>query len=96
MVTHIVMFSLKDKSDKNIEKTRDILLSMDGKIPELKSIEVGIDFLRSERSYDLVLITKFNSRQDLDNYQDHPYHVDVVKKHMHEVRESSVAVDYET
>lgn len=96
MVTHIVMFSLKDKSSKNIEKTRDILISMDGKIPELKSIEVGIDFLRSERSYDLVLITKFNSRQDLDKYQDHPYHVDVVKKHMHEVRESSVAVDYET
>ncbi|HEX9061542.1 MAG TPA: Dabb family protein [Clostridia bacterium] len=96
MVTHIVMFRLKDKSSKNIEKARDILLSMDGKITELKSIEVGIDFLRSERSYDLVLITKFNSRQDLDKYQDHPYHVDVVKKHMHEVIESSMAVDYET
>lgn len=96
MITHIVMFKLKDTSKLNIEKTRDVLLSMEGKIDILRHIEVGIDVLHSERSYDIVLVTKFDSMEDLGAYQVNPYHVDVVKKHMHAVRESSVSVDYES
>ena len=30
----------------------------------------------------------------LESYQNDPYHCSVVKKHMHAVREASVAVDY--
>ena len=94
MITHIVMFKLKDRSEENIKKAADVLLSMRGKIEPLRYIEVGIDFLHSDRSYDISLITKFDTAEDLDTYQEHPYHVDVVKKYMHAVREASVAVDY--
>ena len=55
---------------------------------------VGIDFLHSERSYDIILQVTLE-KSELDNYQNDPYHCSVVKKHMHSVRESSVAVDYE-
>ena len=34
-------------------------------------------------------------RAALDAYQQHPYHVDVVKAHMHAVRSASVSVDWE-
>ena len=95
MIKHIVLFKLKDKSPENLAKTKEILLSMDGNVPLLRSIEVGLDFLHSGRSFDVALITTLDSRDALDAYQVDPYHVSVVKKHMHAVREDSVAIDFE-
>ncbi len=93
MIKHIVCFKLKDNSPAECEKARDILLSMKGNVPMIKDIEVGIDFLHSERSYDLILQVTLEE-SELKNYQNDPYHCGVVKKHMHAVRTSSVAVDY--
>ncbi|MFR2503620.1 MAG: Dabb family protein, partial [Coprobacillus cateniformis] len=49
MIKHIVCFKLKDNSLENCQKTYDILMSMKGKVEMLKDIQVGIDFLHSER-----------------------------------------------
>lgn len=95
MIKHIVCFKLKDNSPENCQRTREVLLSMQGNVELLRGIEVGVDFLHSERSYDVILQTLFDSREDLDAYQEHPYHVNVVKKHMHAVRSASVSIDYE-
>ena len=94
MIKHIVCFKLKDNSLENCQKTSDILMSMKGKVEMLKDIQVGIDFLHSERSYDIILETLLADENALDAYQNDPYHCDVVKKHMHAVRESSIAIDY--
>lgn len=95
MITHIVFFKLKDRSMRSVEKARDVLLGMKGKIPQLRHLEVGIDVLHSERSYDIALVTKFDSLEELQAYQAHPVHVEVAK-YMTSVRESAVAVDYES
>lgn len=95
MVTHIVFFKLTDASADNIQTTRDKLLSMDGNIDLLRHLEVGIDVIRSERSYDIALTTCFDSLADLQAYQVHPYHTGVVIPHMKSVCSSIVAVDYE-
>ena len=95
MIKHVVCFKLKEPTEENCLKAKELLLGMQGKVEMLRSIEVGVDFLHSDRSYDLILITAFDSREDLDAYQKHPYHVEVVKKHMHQVRLTSVAVDWE-
>lgn len=95
MVTHVVMFKLSDPTAENLSATRDKLLSMNGKIVQLRHLEAGIDVIRSERSYDIVLITKFDSLQDLQEYQVHPYHAGEVVPHMKSVCSSIVAVDYE-
>jgi hypothetical protein len=95
MVTHIVLFKLSDPSVDNLSATRDILLSMQGKIGLLRHLEAGIDVVRSERSYDIALVTKFDSLQDLQEYQVHPYHAGEVVPHMKSVCSSIVAVDYE-
>ena len=92
MITHIVLFKLLDRS--NAKKARDVLLGMKGRIPQLRHIEAGIDVLHSERSYDLALVTKFDSMEDLKAYQAHPVHVEVLK-YMTSVRETSITVDYE-
>lgn len=94
MIKHIVCFKLKDNSLAECEKARDVLMSMKGNVPELRDIAVGIDFLHSERSYDLILEVILEDAAALESYQNDPYHCSVVKKHMHAVRESCVAVDY--
>ena len=95
MIKHIVCFKLKDNSEENCKETQKVLLSMKENVPLVKDIAVGIDFLHSARSYDIILEVILDSRDDLDTYQEDPYHVDVVKKHMHAVTESSIAVDYD-
>lgn len=95
MITHIVLFKLKDRSPGSVGKVRDVLLGMKGRIPQLRHLEVGIDVLHSERSYDIALVTKFDSMEGLGVYQKHPVHVEVAK-YMTSVRESAVAVDYES
>lgn len=94
MIKHIVCFKLKDNSKENKEKAKEVLLSMKGNVPMLRNIEVGIDILGSERSYDVILQIELDDVDALAAYQEDPYHVSVVKKHMHAVREASVAVDY--
>ena len=94
MIKHIVCFKLKDNSEENKLKAKEVLLSMKGNVLMLRSIEVGVDFLQSERSYDVILQVELDDAAALDAYQEDPYHVNVVKKHMHQVREASVAIDY--
>jgi len=94
VITHIVLFKLLDRSPESIEKARAVLASLDGKIPQLRHLEVGADVLRTDRSYDLALVAKFDTLEDLNAYQIHPLHQQVVK-YMLSVRQSAVAVDYE-
>jgi hypothetical protein len=95
MITHIVFFKLKDGNEENVARTAQVLRDMEGKIEVLKSIEVGIDVVHSERSYDIALVTKFDSLEALDVYQVHPVHKKVIE-HMVQVREASVSVDFES
>lgn len=95
MIKHIVSYKLKDSSLKSREETKSVLMSMLGKIDFIRDIRVGIDILSSERSYDIVLEMVFDSIDDLKKYKNHEYHVNVVKKYMHNAFSSSVSVDYE-
>ena len=96
MVTHIVFFKLKDRSAAAIAQAKEKLLSMDGKIDLLRHLEVGADIVRSERSYDLALVTKFDSMADLQAYQVHSYHAGEVIPYMKAAAESVIAVDYQS
>ncbi|MBQ6727377.1 MAG: Dabb family protein [Clostridia bacterium] len=93
MIKHIVCFKLK--AGESAEKAAEVLKSMKGKVPEIIDMEVGVDFLKSARSYDVILQVLLKDRAALDSYQSDPYHCSVVKEYMHKARESSVAVDYD-
>jgi hypothetical protein len=96
MITHIVFFKLKEPTDDALAAVRDKLLSMQGKIPQLRHLEAGADVIRSERSYDVALVTRFDSLDDLQTYQVHPYHAGEVVPLMKSLCSSVVAVDYES
>ncbi len=93
MIKHIVCFKLND--GESPEKAKEVLLSMQGNVPMIKGIEVGVDCLHSARSYDVILSVILDDMQALSDYQQDAYHVGVVKKHMHAVTKSSVSVDFE-
>ena len=92
MVKHIVLFKLKSQDDR--ARALDALRGMKGKIDGLLDLDAGEDFLSSDRSFDIALTCILKDKAALDFYQAHPIH-QPVKKLMHELREKSVAVDYE-
>ena len=95
MVKHIVCFKLADNSEEKCNQAKDVLMSMVGKVPTALEINVGIDFLHSERSCDIILEVTLKDRQALEEYQNDKYHCETVKPYMHSVRTASYAVDYE-
>lgn len=95
MIAHIVLFKLTTPTPENIAAVRDMLLSMDGKVPMLRHLEAGADVIRSERSYDVALYTRFDSLDDLQAYQVHPYHAGTVVPFMKANCSSIVAADYQ-
>ncbi len=94
MLTHIVLFKLKDRSVANVARAADVLRAMQGTVPNLRALEVGINVLESDRAYDIALLTRFDSLAAMQEYQVHPNHVRVVE-YMRGVMETSASVDYE-
>ena len=93
MVKHTVCFKLKKGED--VDYAVNLLRTMKGKVPSVIDLEAGKDFLHSNRSYDIILTVTLKDRSALEEYQADPYHCEVIKTHMHKVRESSIAVDIE-
>lgn len=94
MIKHVVCYKLKDNSLEKKQEVKNTLLSMKGKVGYFVDINVGIDFLSSERSYDIVLEMTFETKEDMEKYQKDDYHFNVIKPYMKSVRVGSVSVDY--
>ncbi len=94
MVKHVVLFRFKAESKNQIEKAKEVLLSMQGNVPTAKQITVHLDELKTARSYDIMLEVIVDNFTALEEYQADPYHCGVVKEFMHTHSESSVAMDF--
>lgn len=99
MIKHIVLWKLKESLEGRSKKElaaemKAALEGLVGKIPEIKELEVGLNYNAADTASDISLYTAFDSQKDLDSYQKHPEHmkvVELVKKIMTERRVS----DYE-
>ena len=94
MFTHIVLFKAKEPTEENLKFLEKTFLSMDGNIEELKQLEVGIDVIRSDRSYDIAIITRFDSKEDYLAYDVNEFHVEKVKKVIGPYIEASKTIDF--
>ncbi len=96
MIVHIVLFSFKeDNKSSNTKKAKEMLAALQDKVPSLKHIEVGENFCDEGRAMDLGIITRFDTKEDLQEYAVHPEHIEVVE-FIKQVVEYSKVVDYET
>ena len=97
MVKHIVLFKLKETETpaekmEIMQQFKSGLEALKAKIPVLKHIEVGINMNPAE-SFDIALVTEFDSMDDLQTYAAHPEHV-AVTQIIKDVKESRSCVDY--
>lgn len=99
MINHVVLFKLKEFSSleekkEALDQFKAKLLALKDFIPELKYIEVGLNYQLEAASYDLSLISHFESIADLDVYRVHPEHLKVVD-FVKDITIDRAAVDYE-
>jgi len=98
MIRHLVFFKVKQElASTKTEVVKEMKRQLDALpalIPGIKDLETGVDFLQSPRSFDLSLITAFETVADLDAYRIHPKHLKVVE-YIKTVAENTVAVDYD-
>lgn len=95
MIVNNLLIKLKERDNENIAKARDVLLSMKGKIEVLRDVQVEVDIRHGLSSYDIMLITKFETMKDLDSYLIHPMHVEV-SRYISTVLESGASLCYES
>lgn len=98
MIKHIVMFKLKSnfsfsEREKYIDIVIDELKTLPSKIEEIKYFEIGKNINTSARAYDFVLVSEFESADDLGKYANHPSHIDFIE-FFSVYRENSIVVDY--
>ena len=99
MIRHIVCWKFLERAEgaargENLQKARSMLLDLPAKIAEIRSLEVGIDEVRAERSWDMTLVATFASRADLVAYQNHPAHLALVP-FLRAIQSDRCSVDYE-
>lgn len=94
MVKHVVFLKLEDNSEENKKIFQEKIMSMQGKIDVLKHIEVGINFSKEERAFDIALITDFESKEDLQSYAVNPVHRKILK-FLIATKSVAKVVDYE-
>ncbi|MFY8190678.1 MAG: Dabb family protein [Bacteroidia bacterium] len=99
MIKHIVFWKLHEQANgmskaENAAAIREKLEALEGKIEGLLKIEVGIDFLASAESADVVLYSEFESKEALNYYQQHPLHK-ACMPFIAEARSERRVVDYE-
>jgi hypothetical protein len=98
MLKHIVMWKLKDEAlgmgkAALAAELKSRLEALNGQVPSLRSLEVGLNVVPADTARDLVLVSTFDDREGLDAYSAHPAHqavVDFVKQVVDERR----ACDY--
>jgi hypothetical protein len=93
MFTHLVLFKLKDPTAENAAELCRRLQTLPAHVPVIRALEAGTDVLRSERSFDVALIVRLDSQADLDVYQNHPYHQEVIA-YVRSVISEAKAVDF--
>lgn len=84
MLKHIVMFKLKEtfQGKPKEELAREIKVALEKLpeiIPQIKYYEVGINELEDPRAYDIVLISAFEDRNELEIYRNHPKHKETLQ-----------------
>ena len=81
MVRHVFLYNVAPGADPN--KIVEILRSLPDKVPGIRTWTLGKHQGPPGASGDLwdyALVCDFNSFEALQNYSDHPYHMEVVEK----------------
>ena len=98
MIEHVVMWKFTDgegrTKEENCAYVKERLLALPAIIPEIKFMQIGRDVSGTDMSYDMMLVTRFDSLEDLHTYKVHPAHVEVAS-YVAKVKTARVVLDCE-
>jgi hypothetical protein len=98
MIKHIVMWKIKEASEfgpkeKVMPEVKKRLLALKSHIAEIRHMEVGLNIPDVHGNYDVVLVTTFESLDDLNKYQQNATHQEVAA-FIGKVRDERACVDF--
>jgi len=93
VLTHVVMFKLRDRSADHVAHCKQLLDGLPPLIPEIKRFDVGVNVVESPRAYDLVLVSEFDDEHALQRYQVHSRHAEV-QAYLRDNADAVAVVDY--
>ena len=84
MIRHIIMWKFVGEfegmnKEEIMNELTERFVQLKKSIPEIKYMSVEKDVIRSERSFDMIYITEFDSLETLEVYRVHPEHVKVAE-----------------
>lgn len=80
MIKHIIFFKFKPQlSESDREEVVEALKTLPEKIDFIRGFEVGLDLIRSPRSWDGALIETFDDLDALSRYSRHDDHIPIVE-----------------
>lgn len=99
MIEHVVMWRFAQVAqgktrEENMQIVRERLLALPAIISEIGFMQVGRDVSRTDMSYDMMLVTRFDSLEALHTYKVHPAHV-AVADYVAKVTTARVVLDAE-
>ena len=81
MFRHTIMWKIiKSPLSKKdtCNKIKELLVGLNGKIPGLINIEVGINILEADNVFDVILTSDFENKDAYESYSTHPEHLKIV------------------
>ena len=93
MVRHIVMWKFNPGCEKEMEEFFAGLRSLPAQMDIIKRLEIGVS-INEKNNYDAVLITEFETMEDLNSYKNDPRHLKVSAL-CKAIRSARADVDYE-
>ncbi|GJH28818.1 Dabb family protein [Caballeronia novacaledonica] len=97
MLKHIVMWNVRGESPRQKAEAANLVKlafeGLNGKIPGMRTLEIGIDVSGIDYACDVVLYSEFDNPESLQAYAMHPEHLRVREK-LARVRTTRHQVDY--
>ena len=94
MIRHIVMWKFRPGTEAEARNFMEKLSALYGVIPQIRAQQIGVDCSASGKNYSAVLVSDFDSLEDLETYKNDPRH-QAVSALCKAIREDRVAVDYQ-
>ena len=94
MIRHIVMWKFRPGTEAQAREFMEKLSALYGVISPITQQQICVDCSGSGKNYSAVLVSDFDSLEDLEAYKSDPRH-QAVSALCKSIREDRVAVDYE-
>lgn len=98
MLKHIVMWRFKENTNgqtaqQHAQWMKSQLDALVGVVPEIRSLECGLDEIGTPASFHTVLTVVVDDQEALKRYAEHPAHL-TIAQYAQKVTETRVVVDY--